>query len=246
MKIRPTTAGFTLIEVLMAIVLGGLILTSAAGFLFGVFNMTIAAQEEPLFEEHVDSTARFLEYVFGSALPSEDADTGRRNSQRNGQNNNTANGEAGESGSSNGQSGSISWQRIPGESGLNPEALSFRLAGDLPILVDEKQAYLPEVECWLIFKDDEGLLLRWRTQAMQREDADDLLTSVISPYVTSLIYWYYDHEDDSWEDSDEVETADEGGNRMPQFIALTYEYPDGQEAKRHILLPATDADRPLP
>lgn len=240
MRARTTVKGFTLIEVVMAVALGGMILTAAAGFVFFVAQLNIAAEEEPLFEEHVDSTTRFVEYILSCALPAEDA------TESSGSNNSDSDSETGESGTNNGQSSSISWQTIPGESGLDTEALSFTLAGDLPILVDEDQAYLPEVECWLVFKEGEGLLLRWRTEEMRSEDVDDLLTSVISPYVTALTYWYYDQEDDSWEESDEVETADEGGNRMPEFIALAYEYPDGQEAKRQILLPALDADRPLP
>lgn len=229
----------------MAVVLGGLILTAAASFVFGVFNITLMAEKEPMFEEHVDSTSRFIEYTFNAAIPSEDSDnssdtqSGQSNSRRR-----TTTEDEGSSGSS--QNGAVSWQRIPGETGLNPEALSFRLPGDLPILVDEEQAFLPEVQCWLVFKEDEGLLLRWRTDEMADEDDDATFTSVISPYVTSMTYWYYDSEDDKWEDSDEVEEADEGGKRMPEFIALTYEHPDGREAKRQLILPASDSDYPLP
>ncbi|WOO40037.1 PulJ/GspJ family protein [Rubellicoccus peritrichatus] len=232
--------GFTLVEILMAVALGGLILVSASAFLMGVFNLSLIAEREPLFEEHVDSTTRFLEYAFSTALP---VPEGAVNEEVQGTNNqrNTNN----QSNSGDDSRPKISWQRIPGEIGLNPEALSFRLPGDIPIFVAE-DSYLPEVSCYLVFKDGEGLLLRWRTDEMASEDDDETLTSVISPYVTELIYYYYDREDDKWEDSDEAEQSDEGETMMPDFIGLSFVYPDGREAKRQVLLPAVDSERPLP
>lgn len=249
MRLLHTTGrkGFTLIEVLMAVLLGGLILTAAASFVFGIFHLTIVAEKEPMFEEHVDATSRFLEFAFSSALPAEE------NTNRN-----TSANEGGEGSDqrqqpdtpnpndSSSKGSAVAWKRIPGESGLNPEALSFRLSGDLPIFVHEEQAFLPDVECWLVFNEDEGLVLRWRTDEMAEESDDETLTAVISPFVDSLTYWYYDQEDDRWEDSDEAEEADEGGKRMPDFIVLTYKHPDEREAKRQLLLPASDSDYPLP
>ena len=229
--------GFTLVEILMAVAIGGLILVSASGFLFGVFNLSLVAEREPLFEEHVDSTSRFLEYAFATALPA------RENSSRNSENEEETPSRG--NNDTNQSAPTVSWQRIPGESGLNPEGLSFRLPGDIPIFVAEN-TYLPEVTCYLVFKDGEGLLLRWRTDEMAAEDDDDVLTSLISPYVTEVTYYYYDREDDTWEESDEAEQSDEGQTMMPDFIGLAFEHPDGREAKRQILLPATDGEKPLP
>lgn len=225
---RQHPRAFSLIEVLMALALGGMVLTAAAAFLFGIFNITLMAEREPLFDEHVESTTRFLEYAFLTALPDED---------KGGTSNRDRQGNAGQNTSP------VAWKALPGGTGLNPEALAFKLNGDLPIFVPEDMAYIPEVECFLVL--DEGLTLRWRTEAMRQEDADALLSSRLSPFVTGLTYYYYDREDDSWEDSDEAETADEGGQLLPDFIGLTFQHPDGREATRKILLPANH-DTPLP
>lgn len=217
----------------MAVALGGMILTAAAAFVFGVFNLTLMAEREPLFDEHVESTARFLEYAFASAIQA-GADSGDQ-------------GEADDNArNENAATPRIAWKRLPGGSGLNPEAISFRMRGDLPIFVQEETAFLPEVECFLVFDDNDGLVLRWRTDAMKTEDADALLASMLSPYVKELTYYYYDREDDSWDDSDEAEQSDEGQVLLPDFISLKFEHPDGREATRQILLPAVDVERPLP
>lgn len=234
-------SGFTLVEILMAIMLGGIILVSAAAFVMGVFNLSLVAEREPLFEEHVDSTTRFLEYAFSTALPVPGAGGNSGTDDSDGQNRDNQN----TNNSSQENNPVVSWQRIPGETGLNPEALSFRVPGDIPVFVAE-HSYLPEVTCYLVFKDGEGLLLRWRTDEMASEDDDDVMTSIISPYVTELKYYYYDREDDKWEESDEPEQSDEGQTMMPDFVGLAFVHPDGREAKRQLLLPATDSERPLP
>lgn len=201
----------------MAIVLGGLILTAAASFLFGIFNLTLIAEKEPLFQEHVDTSSRFLEHAFSAALGDED---------------------------DNDSPGPVSWRRIPGEIGLNPEALSFRLPGEFPIFQAEGM-FVPDVTAYLIFRQREGLFFHWQTDAMRAENEDDLRVSLISPNVTEVLYLYYDRDNNSWDESKEAESNRQGETLVPDFIQITYTHSDGREAKRQILLPA-NSELPLP
>ena len=212
--------GFTLLEVLLAMVLGGLIITAAAGFLFGVFNLTLVAEKKPLFAEHANNVSRFLEFSFASALPVDSDD-------------------------SEGDGETISWQRVPGVSGLNPQGLSMRLRGDLPVFQGEESP-LPELNCYLVVDGANGLSLVWQSDDMANDNIDAAYRSELSPYVSDLNYLYYDALNDNWESSGDAEKLDDGTLAIPDFIQLTFKHPDGREIERQLILPAKHEERPLP
>ena len=214
---NPAHTGFTLIEVVMSIALGGLLLTAAASFLFGIFHLKVNLEERPAFEEHIEGVERFLAFAFDNALTEDDD-------------------EAAEA---------VSFAEVPGALLNQDEVLSFRLSGELPLFV-EPETYLPEVACFLVFNADDGLYLLWQTDAMAAEDDDDLRRTPISPYVTSLVYAYYDAEDDEWDESTEPEDADGGGLKLPDMIKVIFTHPEDERQETiEILLPAADADVPL-
>lgn len=209
-------AGFSILEVLMAIFLGGLLLTAASAFLFGLFNLKVTLEERPAFEEHAEGVVRFLEYAFANAEAPEEEDA-----------------EA------------LTFAKIPGSNFNDDEVLSFRLTGELPLFIDPEH-YLPELSCYLTWNDEDGLFLLWQSDEMAAEDADDLKQTPLSPYVTQVVYAYYDVDDDLWEEFEEPEEADQGGLKMPDMIKITFTHPeDEREEVFDLLLPAQDADVPL-
>ncbi len=68
---RTARGGFTILEVLMAIFLGGLLLTAAASYLFGLFNLKTILEERPAYEDHVNGVVRFLDFAFANAIAEE-------------------------------------------------------------------------------------------------------------------------------------------------------------------------------
>ncbi len=208
-------SGFTLVEVLMSLVLGGMIITVAAGFMFGIFHLTLSAEKKPLFAEHVGNSSRFLEFALATALPPQSSE------------NTEEGGEA--------EALSVEWKRVPGAAGLNPMALSFRSNGELPIFQGEMYP-IPSLQVYLVADEDDGLSLLWQSDAMANENQDRLMQSKVSPYVGSLTYLYYDAEAKRWNASDEPEKNMQGQLVLPDFIELDYLHPDGREMTRRIFI----------
>ena len=201
----------------MAIFLGGLLLTAAASFIFGIFQLKVNLEERPAFEEHIEGVERFLAFAFENAFADGDDES----------------------------ESAVTFAEVPGAGIGQDEVLSFRLPGELPLFV-EPETYLPEVTCYLVFDAKDGLYLLWQTEAMASEDTDDLRRTPLSPYAMSLVYAYYDADDDDWEESTEPETADEGGLKQPDMIKVIFTHPEDEHTETIvILLPPTEADVPL-
>jgi hypothetical protein len=68
-RVEPRAAGFTLVEILMAISLATLILGAAAVFVFSSFNILSTAQNDPGLDHHRLGVSSFLQYAFTESLP---------------------------------------------------------------------------------------------------------------------------------------------------------------------------------
>jgi len=214
-SIVSSRRGFTILEVLMAIFLGGLLLTAASSYLFGLFNLKTALEDRPAFEDHAKGVVRFLDFAFANAISEEDDEA------------------------------AVSIQEYPGAGVGDDEVLSFRLNGELPLFVDQGQ-YLAELDCYLVFDEDEGLYLLWQSDQMADEDMEELRRTPLSPYVTSVTYAYYDPEFQSWEEDLEFQDAEGGGLEMPDMIRVRFTHPqDNREMVFDLLLPPEEADVPL-
>lgn len=216
---RHRTA-FTLLEVLMALFLGGMLLTAAAAFLFGLFNLTVETEEAPVGKTHADAVADFLAYAFSTALPPSQDDAAANQS-------------------------AVAWQPLPGSIQLNEQALALRLPGDLPLFFDDS-LFLPELNCFLVFDRDDGLVFLWQTDAMATEDTGDFRRTIVSPLAVSMEYLYYDVDSNQWDSVTEPEQDDGGGFRLPDFLRLEFELGRQEAVTRYVLLPSTTAGGLVP
>lgn len=203
-------------EVLLAILLGGMLLTAVSSFLVSLINLSVALEEEPLFDQHAGQVAGFLQQAMLAS---------------------SAYGE----GSSPGQTGGVSWQVLPSGARLNEEALQFRVSGDYPLFLMESP-FVPEVNCWLVFIPEEGLYLDWRTDAQAYENEESASRTLLSAYVSELAFLYYDIERNSWEETVEPMQAPEGGLAMPDYLKLNFRHPDGRERTEFLLIPKPLSD----
>lgn len=203
--------GYTLIEVLLAILLGGMLLTAVSSFLVSLINLSMALEEEPLFDQHARNVANFLQQaMLTSSAYAEEGNAGQ-------------------------QSGGVSWQPLPSSSKLNEEALQFRLPGSYPLFLMESP-FVPEVDCWLVFLPGEGLYLDWRTDAQARENQEWIFRTLLSPYVSEVTYCYYDAERNRWEEKAEPMQAASGGLAMPDYLKFVFRHPDGREHVEYLLI----------
>lgn len=215
-RTNTCSKGFTLMEVLLAILLGGMLLTAVSSFLVSLINLSMAMEEEPLFDQHAGHVVHFLRQAMLAS---------------------SAYGEEGASG----QTGGVRWQVLPSGAGLNEEALQFRVSGEYPLFLMESP-FVPEVTCWLVFIPDEGLYLDWRTDAQAYENEESASRTLLSAYVGEMSFLYYETERDRWEEKEEPMQAPEGGLLIPDYLKLSFRHPDGRERTDFLLIPKPLSD----
>ncbi|MGF1448094.1 MAG: PilW family protein [Opitutales bacterium] len=226
-------SGFTLIEVVVGIAIGGLVLYGMATAVFVVQKLYFDVLNEPFYEEHMQSVNSFMNYAFSSADVQAD-DSSEPN---------PLTGEEGDV-------ATVTFRELPG-AGFGDDALiSFYLPGDLPILrtLETDEPPFGQVTGYLHFDDDAGLLLFWHGAADDPDEDPDIYQLLISPYVTGVEYCYYDSEDESWDIQDEPE---EDGDvfQLPTYLRLTFDlYPGNEDEPRQLafLLPNSSGGVPRP
>lgn len=209
---RTARPGFTLLEMVLVVGLSAFVLTGAASLIFGMLSLKHATESSTQQPEHIANIRRFLEFAFSEAKPI---------------------GNLGDEGGA--VEAPVVWRNLPGSSDLNEQVLAFRLPGEIPLFMDD-QLYMPAVDCYLRFEEDEGLYLYWQTDLMADEDTNDLRRSLLSPLVQKVEYMWYLEEDEDWEISEEVEENDEGGFDTPTFIRLTFAGDDPDNPPTALLL----------
>ena len=260
------TSGFTLLEMLLAIAITGLILAGAVSLVVSVSNIWSNRQESHFFEEHVDGVTEFLQASFqqaGVAIRLEDGTAGNSESNPDtdaGQTNGTEpenptisvgvdnrddSGRARSPGSSaEGAAGltrvaeePIRWTKPPGFAAYEDPLLNFALSRQPPLLVDRRNGPAVGVEAFLHFDPREGLSLLWYSKLQEEaEDLRDLRRTELSRFVKSIRYVYWDERFERWEEEPEPREDEDGALLLPRYIRLTFD-DEGVTAERTIAIP---------
>jgi prepilin-type N-terminal cleavage/methylation domain-containing protein len=218
--------GFSMIEVLLALCIGGLVLTAASSLLVTISR---AWAERPAtrdaFDAHVNGVAHFLTAVLEEAtiptLNSSGTDL-------------------------------IDLQRPVGFSESEDPLIHFYLREGPPILVWPTGA-ASRVHCYFKFEEDDGLSFLWFSELQEMEKNDDgqmeledenaLFKTPISPFCSEIFYCYYGEEDAASDDikewdilSDLEESVKSGKFRIPAFIKLVFKWEE-ENLERTITLP---------
>lgn len=207
-------AGFTLMETLMVLALGGLLLLAAASFLFGVMTLRKEIEEVPQLGQHADGVGRLMETLFSGAEPHA---------------------------SSDGSTGAlpVSWRDLPDAFFGSERALYLRVRPGVPLFVGEQGAVGSTVDCYLQLEREGGLVLFWQSERMRRDDADNWERTVLSPLITAVDLLYYDAERERWETREGLEPLSGDSQVLPQAMVINFADPaSGREAKVEVLLPA--------
>ena len=215
-----------MIEVLLALCIGGLVLTAASSLLVTISR---AWAERPAtrdaFDAHVNGVAHFLTAVLEEAtiptLNSSGTDL-------------------------------IDLQRPVGFSESENPLIHFYLREGPPILVWPTGA-ASRVHCYFKFEEDDGLSFLWFSELQEMEKNDDgqteledenaLFKTPISPFCSEIFYCYYGEEDAVSDDikewdilSDLEESVKSGKFRIPDFIELVFKWEE-ENLERTITLP---------
>ena len=226
--------GFSLVEVLLALAIGGLILTAATSLLVTISQAWAnRPATRDAFDAHVNGVANFLTAMLEEATLRDGL---------------------------NSQKKAITLDRAPGFSESDDPLVRFYLREAPPLFFwPEPGSVASRVHVFLQIDERDGLRLLWYSDLQdleknekgirEPEDDDELFCTVVSPFCTEVFYCYYGDEDDAdddlkrWEIVDELEEdIDSGDFRLPAFAKLVFKW-DEENLERVVSLAI---DRPIP
>jgi len=264
---RRLRAGFTLIEIVLAIALSTLVLLSAAIFVFSAFHLLTETENDPGLEHHKLGVVGYLQYAFFQATPASNTTTGGNATSGNTTGNGYAGGQNGTGGGGNSSSGGpstsfgggasatptitissnqtnrVTWGYPPSVAAIDNPYISFRVDDDDPLLVWDSGPR-PPATAWLYFKQGEGLSLIWQTDQQKLLDPNALQRTILSPLVTKMEFVFYDPTTSQWSTADTPPTDSSGNTLLPTYIRLTFKI-NGKEEVMDVNLPAAQTNLPI-
>ena len=225
-------AGFTLMEVLLALSIGGLVLIAATALLVTISQAWAnRPATRDAFDAHVNGVAQFLTAILeeASAPPlaknkSEPIDL-----------------------------------RIPVGFSESEDPLVYFYLREAPPLFFSPHGKSVRVHTYLYPEESEGLSILWFSDLQELEkdddgnlqpaDEDELMKTLVSPFCKEVYYCYYGEEDadeddiKSWEIFSDLEESEKNdGYRLPAFMKLVFRW-DEEDLERTISLAI---ERPAP
>ena len=216
----PTSAvaGFTLVEVMVAVFFGAMILVAATSFIFSMGELWGRGAETRLFHKHTRGVSRFIEQSFEKAsLRSMESS----------------------------ESGVVTWAERGGAVNKGRKFMTFELR-DSPGAFVWPEEPLPFVVCSLEYDEREGLFILWQSRLEEDYQDQEPRRTSISPFVKDFRYHYIDYteENPEWEILDDPKTESATELVIPQRLELVFEY-QGEEITRQIDVPTTFTGVPL-
>jgi prepilin-type N-terminal cleavage/methylation domain-containing protein len=208
-------AGFTLVEILVAMALLGAVLLALNTFVFSMGEIWGRGTEQRLFDQHVRAVTRHVESLFRrAALAGPPAD-------------NTA---------------PIGPQEIRTATNGTVTLLTFELpAGDRTLPWPEEP--LPDVVCSLDAREGAGLVLYWHSRLETKFDDDPPRATVLTPFGTAITYDYYDPDARSWHRYPALQKDAQGKWLSPDRIVLRFNH-GKLTAESTLVLPRPSAALP--
>lgn len=189
-------SGFTLLEILLALSLVGLVLVAMNTFVFSMGELWGRNTDVRLFDLHVRSVTRFLERELRAAALPPAVRAGAE---------------------------PFVAEEIRPAFGSTEPMLTFELPEGSRLCAWPDRP-LPEVVCSLQVRDREGLLLLWHSRLEKRFNDDPPRETVITPLVTELSYEYYDENFKNWKNETQIRRDSDGHYVTPQRIRLKFAY----------------------
>jgi len=189
-----SSPAFTLIEVLLAVAIGGGLLAAASVYVVSLSGIWLNRGDDDFFNQHVDGVTLFLTNALAESEGFDEE-----------------------------QPDPVTWIRPPGYSELDEPLLTFRLKESPALLAWEHQP-LPGVTGHLLFRASDGLSLIWYSRHNKVEEIEDTWRTEISRFITHISYCYFDVESESWDIVDEPQEDLDGELVLPGFLKLRFEY----------------------
>ena len=190
--LRRPRRGFTLLEVLLALCLMAGLMLALNTFVFSMAEVWGKGRDERLFAQHARAVSAYVEELLRSA--------------------------------SLGPEGSgLAVKEVRQETGGDAPELVFTMAEGSRLL-SWPETPLPDVEMSFAIdkRGDKGLVLHWQSLLETRRDTEAPRTTVISPFVTSVGWDYYDESFKRWETLDDPKRETDGTYVVPKRLRLRF------------------------
>lgn len=208
---RSGKQGFTLLEVLLSLMLIAMILVATTFFIFSMGELWGRGADVRLFDRHTRGLTRFLQGTIDRAAIYWDAENTDR----------------------------VLLMQPPGVGHFDESLITFEVAEAPPFLV-WPEVPLPSVVCYLQMVPDEGLYLLWHSRLEVDFEEQEPRRTQLSPFVTGLIYDYYDPETEAWNSHDRLETDSNGDPLLPERLRLVFHH-DRMDRETVLTLPNRNA-----
>jgi prepilin-type N-terminal cleavage/methylation domain-containing protein len=202
--------GFTLLEILLALALVGLLFLALNTFIFSMGELWGRNSDQRLFDQHVNAVTRFLGNTFETATFPPSA---RANATP------------------------VTPVQITPQSGVPDNLITFDLPAGSRILnwLDHP---LPEVVCSLQARPNDGLYLLWHSRLEVNFATDPPRETQLTPFVTALAYDYFDPSAKTWTTVQTLNMDANNQPLMPQRLRLHFVY--GKRIRETtVVVPAT-------
>lgn len=188
----PLARAFTLIEVLVAMAMLGALLVALNVFIFSMAEVWTDSRDERLFGQHARAVSLHVEELLRSA----------------------ATGPAG---------GGLSIKEVRQESGGEQPELAFTLAEGSRLL-NWPGSPVPDVEMSIAVdqRGNKGLVLHWRSLLETRRADEAPRATVVSPFVVSTGWDYYDESFRRWETLEDPKREPDGTYLLPKRLRLRF------------------------
>lgn len=193
---RRGCRAFTLLEVLLAVALVGLVMVAMNTFIFSMGELWGRNTDIRLFDQHVRTLGRFLDRELRMAQLPPAVSAG---------------------------STAVEARDVKVEFGRSADLVTFGLREGSRILTWPERP-LPEVVCSLEVRRGVGLVLYWQSALEQRFGQDAPRETVLSPLATALQYDYYNPDFQRWETLPALRKDRTGNLETPGRLRVTFRY----------------------
>ena len=209
-------AAFTLLEILLSLALVALVFVALTTFIFSMGELWGRRSESRLLDLHARAVTRFLEQQLRTAsLPPEL------------------------------QAGTppVASQEIRPLNGSSDNLLTFELPAGCRLFNWQGGPPLPDVICSLQVRPGEGLFLLWHSKLETRFSDDPPREALITPFVTSMAYDYYNADTRNWQTETTLLTDSNSQPETPQRLRLHFAY---GKLTREMVIPLITPGQGLP
>jgi len=198
-----------LIEVILSLGLGALTLVSTLQVMFSLQQIWTETQTQNAFDQHVDGTCFFLQFIFNNASSSKKNPTTEIPS---------------------GKSKNIEIVQPNWADGFNDSYFQLSIQSPPAIFSDNSTPLNSPITIFFDLSTQNGLQFKWHSSSKNVENILDLYQTKISPFVDKIDLWYFNPEFQTWEKEDDfLEKNNE--SLIPDFLEITFKTKETLESR---------------